>query len=89
MRTSLNDIKDIEAYLEGKLSADEMILFEEKLQADGVLRLNVFLQRKVYQLLKLYRRRTLKAKVLSVHDRYFHEAAHSDFRNTILKIFKS
>ena len=88
MRTSLNEIKNIEAYLEGKLSDDEMIGFERQLQGDGVLRLNVFLQRKIYLLLKHYRRRDLKAKAIAVHDKCFHDA-NSEFRSAIFKIFKS
>ena len=89
MRTSLNEIKTIEAYLERKLSDEEMCRFDMQLANDPKLRLNLFLQRKVYRLLELYRRKRLKTKILAIHDKCFHGEGSSDFQNAVLKIFKS
>jgi hypothetical protein len=89
MRTSLNEIKLIESYLQDNLSSEARKHFEELMAANALLRLNVFLQRKVFALLKNYLREGLKHKASLVHDKLFHDPREVSFQETIRQIFKS
>jgi hypothetical protein len=89
MRTSLNEIKSIEGYLHDQLSSAEKLSFEVAMSNDAMLRLNVFLQRKVYALLKHYDRQSVRKKVEAVHDKLFNDPHEVVFRESIQKIFKS
>jgi hypothetical protein len=89
MRTSLNEIKQIEAYLHHTLPAEERLVMEARLITDEDLRLKLYLQRKVYALIALYKRRKLKAEVEGLHNRLFSDPAKTSFKQNILNYFKS
>ncbi len=87
MRTSLNEISAIEHYLNDEFNATEKRAFEERMQNHEALRLNTFLQRKIYVILPFYRRRRIKERAEQIHDHLFHHPEHTTFRNSILQLF--
>ena len=87
MRTSLNEIKNIEFYLQGNLSVDERRAFEERIQHDQSFSINVFLQQKLYRLLPFYKRRRIKEQAEQLHHRLFHHPEHAAFRESIFQLF--
>ncbi len=70
MRISLNNIREIERYIEGTMERNEAVLFEEKMRSDSLLRLNVILQEKVLAIIRMYHRRKLKIELEEVHNEY-------------------
>ncbi len=87
MRTSLNDIKLIEQYSQQELTFADRVDVEQRLLVDERFRLNLFLQRKVYRLLHLYRRKHLKESAQRVHEAIFNEPENESFRARILHLF--
>jgi len=88
MRTSLNDLRQTENYLHGALSPEESLVFEAHLLKDPVLRLNVYVQQKVYTLLRLYHRKKVKEELEEVHQRIFRDPAKADLQQEIAQLFK-
>jgi len=88
MKTSWNEIQLIEKYLLGHLSTDKKILFEQRMSDSPMLRVNVDVQRKVYDLLRLYNRWKIRADVERVHERVFTDPAKAPFTESILLLFK-
>lgn len=87
MRTSLNEIRSIERYLQGSLSVDEKKALEQRLHHDETFRMHVFLQQKIYRLLSFYKRRQIKEQAEKVHMRLFQSAEHTAFRESIIQLF--
>lgn len=87
MRTSLNEIKNIERYLQDHLSFHDKRAIEECIQRDQSFRINVFLQRKLYRLLPFYKRRRIKEQAEELHHRLFHQSEHAAFRESIFQLF--
>ena len=87
MRTSLNNLRDIERYVEGSMRPGEEALFEGRLQANLVLRTNLLLFKKVMALVGMYHRKKLKVELEEVHQRLFKDPLRVAFRERILKIF--
>ncbi|HYG38099.1 MAG TPA: hypothetical protein VD908_05745 [Cytophagales bacterium] len=86
MRTSLNDIKQIEAHLLSKMSNEDALLFEAQLLLDNQLKENLLWQQKTYALVKLYGRNKLKEELEQVHQQIFN--TQPTFRTRILSFFK-
>jgi len=87
MRTSLNEIKQIEGHLFNQAAVDDALLFDAMLILDRDMSYKVTLQKKVYQLVRQYGRKKLKAEVESVHQQLFSEARHKTFRQKIMRLF--
>ena len=87
MRTSLNNIREIERYVEGTMDPDEIILFEEKIRRDPLLKLNVGLHEKVLAFVRMYHRKKLKKELEDVHERLFNDTANITFRQRLMRIF--
>jgi len=87
MRTSLNNLRDIERYVEGSMERYEEGLFEEKLHRDPVLRTNLFLYKKIMAVIRMYHRKKLKEQLEEVHQRLFNDPLKLTFRERVLKIF--
>ena len=87
MRTSLNETHAIEQYVIHELNAEEKRVFEKKLHQNETLRLNLFLQRKIYRILPFYRRRRMKEHAERIHHQLFLDPQHVAFRNSILQLF--
>lgn len=87
MRTSLTDIKQAEAWLQGTLTPQDSLLFEARILTNPLLRANVALQKKVLALLRFYHRKKLKEELEAVHQRLFSDPAKADFQQQIHHLF--
>jgi hypothetical protein len=89
MRISLNNIREIERYIEGTMDRNDAVLFEEKMRSDSLLRLNVNLQEKVLAIIRMYHRRRLKIELEELHQRIFNDPAKVTFRERVMGIFRN
>lgn len=87
MRTSLNDIRQTEAYLDETQAPDEKLVFEARLITQPLLRLNMFFQQKIYRVVHAYHRRQQKEKMESVHRELFSDPAKKEFQQNIRQLF--
>ena len=87
MKTSLNDLHEIDEYLSGTMPAGESIIFQVKLITDPITRVNVLLQQKVHEILRLYQRKKIRAEIQKTHDRIFSDPDKADFRQRITHLF--
>ncbi|WCT11076.1 hypothetical protein [Mucilaginibacter jinjuensis] len=88
MRTSLNELKQIEDHLLRLSPPDDTLLFAAKMILDTNLRSNVLLQQRTYTLVQQYGRKQLKAEIEAVHQQIFSNTAHQTFVDKILSLFK-
>jgi hypothetical protein len=89
MRTSLNEIKQTDDFLSGKLSPEDSVLFKARLLINPVLRLNVSLHRKTLTLVRFYGRKKLRAEIETVHNKIFQDPGRSSYHDMISKLFKN
>lgn len=87
MRTSLNEIKEIEDYLFHFLPKDESLLFEAKLILYPELKQEVAEQKKVYKLVQAYHRKKLKEEIETIHQVLFSEPKYKSFAQKVLNLF--
>jgi hypothetical protein len=87
MRTSLNNIKELEAYHEGKLIPQEALLAEARLLSNPLMRMNFFFQKKAYAIVQLYHRKKLKEEAQAVHEHLFTDPAKGEFQQKIYQLF--
>lgn len=88
MRTSLNEIQQGEAYLHGKLTDGDKLVFETRILLNPAMQQNLVYQQQVYDIVKAYSRKQLKAEIGTIHTRLFHSPEHLSFRQRILNIFR-
>lgn len=87
MKTSWNDIEQIDNYISGKFTPEELLLFRSKLLINPMLQLNVSLQKKARLLIKLYSRKKVKTEIESVHEKLFNDPAKISFQQKIMRLF--
>jgi hypothetical protein len=87
MRISLNNIREIERYIEGTMERNDAVLFEEKMRRDSLLRLNVSLQEKMLVIIRMYHRKKLKMELEELHQRIFNDPGKVTFRESVTRIF--
>ena len=87
MRTSLNEVKQTEQYLHGQLSTADALVFEAKLLTTPLFRLNMLAQKKAYQLVKLYHRKKMKAKVEQLSEQIFNNPEKKEFQLITYNLF--
>lgn len=88
MRTSLNEISEIEKFLLHELPPEKQVLFQAKAILDKNLKMKIFLQKKIYRLLDLFHKKQLRKQAEEVHSAIMNNAGESAFRAEILAIFK-
>lgn len=88
MRTSLNNLQEIELYLFQRSPAADRLVFEARMLIDDELTQNVSLQQDTYALIRQYGRRQLKAELEDVHRQLFTQLRHQSFRQKIMALFK-
>ena len=88
MRTSLTDIQQTEKYLEGTLSPADRFVFETRLLASPMLRMNLLFQKKAYYLVRLYHRKKIKEKIESAGHKLFSDPDKLEFQKTVYRIFE-
>ena len=87
MRTSLNNIQQIDDYLLQFAGKADRALFEARLILQPALQQDLLWQQKTYEIIKQYSRRQLKAEIESVHQQLFTEPEHVSFRRKVMAIF--
>jgi hypothetical protein len=87
MRTSLNEIKQIEDHLFNEVDPQESVLFEARLILNPQFADNVKWQQQTYQLVKQYGRKKLKAELEVVHQQLFTQTEHRSFAQKIRALF--
>jgi hypothetical protein len=88
MRTSLNNIKEIDDHVLGVAAPQNGLLFEAKMILNPELRLDVAWHRQTLTLVQQYGRQQLRADIEAVHQQLFTQPEHQSFRQTILRFFK-
>jgi hypothetical protein len=66
----------------------EKLVYEARLLTDPQLTTDVSLLERLYDLLRFYHRRKLKAEAEAVHQRLFSDPAKKEFRQRLLDHFK-
>jgi hypothetical protein len=89
MRTSLNEMQEIEDHLFQKLNGEDEFLFRANLLLNKGLTENVECQRKAYRLVHVYGRKQLKQEIEAVHQNLFTQPEHLSFRKKIFALFGS
>lgn len=89
MRISLNNIREIEGYIDGTMDRNDAVLFEEKMRGDSLLRMNVILQEKVLAIIRMYHRKKLKMELEEVHHRIFIDPGNAAFKKSVMRIFSN
>jgi hypothetical protein len=87
MRTSLNEIRQIEKALQSELTPEDALVFEAKSLINPSLRINIFWQKRIYELLRYYHRKKLKERAEQIHQKIFSDPSKSSFRKNILQLF--
>lgn len=87
MRTSLNEIRQIEKALQSELTPEDALVFEAKSLINPSLRINIFWQKRIYELLRYYHRKKLKERAEQIHQKVFSDPSKSSFRKNILQLF--
>lgn len=87
MRTSLNEIKEIEDYLLKTSPVDERLVFDAQMILNPELKTNLTLQRQSYLMINLYGKKQLKTELEKVHRKLFSEKKHQGFRKKIIGFF--
>ena len=87
MRTSLNEIRETENYLNKKSNSLDSLVFEARLLTNPQLRMNLFLQKKVYFIIKMFHRKQIKQEFEQISDRLFTDPAKEEFQQKILHLF--
>lgn len=64
------------------------LLYEARLLTDAHLATNVSLQQRLYNLLRFYHRRKLKAEAEAVHQRLFSDPSKKEFHQRLFDHFK-
>lgn len=88
MRTSLSEIEQTEKYLRHEMTGAESLLFQAKMIVDPKLRINVFFQRQLTHIVRLFHREKLRKEASDVHHTLFNSSEHREFSEMVHKIFK-
>ena len=88
MKTSQNNTRLIEKYLNGSLSPADRFLFESRLVIDPVLKRDFYFQKKTLRLIKMYHRERLKEELETLHQQIFNNPDKMNFRLSINQLFK-
>ena len=89
MATSPNDSQKTEKYLLGQLPVDERLLFDAQLLINPVLKLNTLVQKRIYSLVQLYGRKSMKKEIAAIQNKIFNDPEKKDFQERIHSIFKT
>lgn len=88
MKTSWNNVRQIERYLNNQLTPEDLLIFEAQLLIDPLLKLNVSLQKKIHSIIRLYGRKKMKSEIEQVHNRLFQGNEHIVFQQRVHQLFK-
>lgn len=89
MRTSLNEIKELDGYLQGTSPVEDRLVLEARLQIDNGLAEKVTLQNSAYDQIRLYSRKQLREEIASAEQQIFTQSKYQHFRQKVLALFKT
>ena len=84
---TLNEVKQIENYLFGKLNTPSRLVFEARMLINPVLKLNVECQKRLYSIVKLSGRLKIKSEVEQIHTRLFSDPENKTFQQSMRQLF--
>jgi hypothetical protein len=84
----LNEIKLIEQYLLKQLPAAEEDAVRRRIDSDQAFRLNIFLQRKLYQVLQLHQSFLIRKQASDFHERLFRDPERGNYTKRIHQLFQ-
>jgi hypothetical protein len=87
MRTSLNEIAEIEHYLLGEKADGDSLLTEAKIQLNPALRVQVAHQQEAYRLIQQYGRKQIRAEITAVEESLFSQRKYRHFRRIVFRLF--
>lgn len=87
MRTSLNETKRVDDYLEGHMATPGRLLYEAHLVLDPPLAETTHWQKKVYELVRLYGRKKLREDLEAIHRKLFTAPGHQTFKESVISLF--
>lgn len=87
MRTSLNNIKEIDDHVLGIAAPQQNLLFEAKMILNPELRVDVAWHKQTLTLVQQYGRKQLRTDIQAVQQQLFTRPEHQSFRQTILRFF--
>ena len=87
MKTSWDELREIERYQLNEMDAQEKESFECRLLLDTSFRDNFDLQQEVYKLLRFLHRKVLRREIRSVQEQLFQHPEHQAFQEKIQAIF--
>ncbi len=87
MRTSLNEIKEIDDHVLGQAAPGDALLFEAKLIVNPNLKYKIMWHKQALGLVQQYGRNSLKAEIETVHQKLFSLREHEGFRQKIMRLF--
>lgn len=88
MRTLRSNVQRIERYLQGSLSMSDKLVFEAQLLLQPKLRMDLYFQKKTYQLVRIYHRKKLKEELETLHQEIFNDPDNIVFQQNIYGLFK-
>jgi hypothetical protein len=88
MRTSLDEIKEVDDHLLKLQQPDDALLFEAKLLVYPELKYKVMWHKQTLRLVQQYGRNNLRAQIEAVHQQLFTLPQHQSFRQKVLRLFK-
>ncbi|SEO13305.1 hypothetical protein SAMN05192574_105427 [Mucilaginibacter gossypiicola] len=88
MRTSLNEIKEIDDHVLKLAPPDEALLFEAKLIINPELKQQVVWHKQTLGLVQQYGRNNFRAEIEAVHQKLFNLPEHEGFRQKIMRLFR-
>lgn len=88
MRTSLNEIRQNEAYLLHNMEPGDALAFGAEMMVNKRRRVDLAIQEKLYAVVRLYGRKQLRAEIEQVHQELFQNPVHASFRGKIARIFR-
>ena len=89
MRTSLNELKDIEGFLLDKDPIETRLLQEARICLDADFAEKVAIQKEAYSQVRQYARRQLREEIFSVEQQLFTAPKYTWFKNRVLQFFKT
>lgn len=87
MRTSLNNIKEIDDHVLNQSAPQDALLFEAKLIIDPELKYKVMWHKQTLSIVNQYGRNNLRTIIENVHQQLFTQPEHLTFKQKILRLF--
>jgi hypothetical protein len=88
MRTSLNEIKEIDDHVLKQAAPDDVLLFEAKLIINPELKYQVLWHKQTLGLVQQYGRNNFRVEIEAVHQKLFSLPEHEGFRQKIMRLFR-